>query len=332
MSGSTANDQLSAYLDGELSDLESAELEEQLAADPTLRSELGALREAADFMRTHGPVQAPPGFAARVLDRVEHEPAPGRWWRWLRRPLGIPVEGLAVAVAAAVVLFIALDLGDQPEMSEGPAAAPVQAAPEGVDDQAGAEEPDAVADLEPAPDAWDTDTLRSTVSKRAPPPKAPAKTIRPATSSSSTKPTAPTQQEASGSSEAQAPTPARPPMVSVPYASYQVQTYDPQVLAKLQKLVGKLGGTILDEGGTPITTGHLEPGSRQVVRVVIPSATLAQFDDDIHGLGMLTKYPGQSDMMAMDTVPIPVTIEVMPSSIEDKALDPPPRSMGRPAN
>ncbi|MBW2253976.1 MAG: zf-HC2 domain-containing protein, partial [Deltaproteobacteria bacterium] len=106
-----ASEQLSAYLDGELTDTERAELEQQIAGDPVLREELQELEQAVDFLRTHGPVQAPLAFQSGVLQAVKHEPMPGTWWRWIRRPFGLPVEGLAVALAAALVLLIALPFG-----------------------------------------------------------------------------------------------------------------------------------------------------------------------------------------------------------------------------
>jgi anti-sigma factor RsiW len=55
MSDSTLHDQLSAYLDGELSHAEAAEIAQRLQADPALRAELEAVRGAVSLLRTHGP-------------------------------------------------------------------------------------------------------------------------------------------------------------------------------------------------------------------------------------------------------------------------------------
>jgi negative regulator of sigma E activity len=104
-----ANEQLTAYLDGELDPAERAAVESALAADPALREELEALRRVSGLLRRHGPVDAPPDFVRGVLERARQEPAPRTsWWAWLRRPFGMPLEGLAVAAVAALVVVIAL--------------------------------------------------------------------------------------------------------------------------------------------------------------------------------------------------------------------------------
>lgn len=106
------NEQLSAYLDGELTDAEAAELEQQLRNDPRLRAELEDLRHVQDLLRTHGPRQAPPDFFDKVMAITEPEPLPNRVvWSWLRRPLGIPVETLAVAAAALLVVLFGVQYG-----------------------------------------------------------------------------------------------------------------------------------------------------------------------------------------------------------------------------
>ena len=108
MTQPTANEQLSAYLDGELSTPESMQLERQLERDPELRAELNSLRDAMDFTQLHGPLQAPTNLLAHVLEAVKDEPMPTSWWQWFNRPFGLPIQGIAVAAVAAVVLFIAI--------------------------------------------------------------------------------------------------------------------------------------------------------------------------------------------------------------------------------
>lgn len=104
MQEDAAIEQLSAYLDGELTETEVAELELRLARDAALRTELDALRGAVDLLRTHGPVQAPPALYGDILRAVEDEPMPGGWWAWLQRPFGLPLPTVALAgVAIAVV-------------------------------------------------------------------------------------------------------------------------------------------------------------------------------------------------------------------------------------
>jgi len=110
---SHSSENLSAYLDGELSDSEARALEAQLAQDPTLMAELNELKDVQDYIRSHGPIQAPPGFYAKVLSTVEQEPIQASWWSWLSRPFGLPVQGLAVAAVAALVLLLAIPFGAQ---------------------------------------------------------------------------------------------------------------------------------------------------------------------------------------------------------------------------
>ncbi|NCG22047.1 MAG: hypothetical protein GWP91_23780 [Rhodobacterales bacterium] len=133
-----ANDQLSAYLDGELDEAEVSEVEVALANDPDLREELAKLARVAQLLRAHGPVRAPEGFKDAVLAKVAQMPQPqaAPWWR---RPFGVPIEGMVLALAAATVLWVALpaslpptpndaDLASIPDQvdAEVAAAAPVE--------------------------------------------------------------------------------------------------------------------------------------------------------------------------------------------------------------
>jgi len=102
---------LSAFLDGELSAEEELDLQGRLLKDPTLRAELDALREVVAAVRARGVERAPLHFHAGVMQAVDSEPVNSlRGVRsWLRRPFGIPAEGLALAAVALWVLFGALD-------------------------------------------------------------------------------------------------------------------------------------------------------------------------------------------------------------------------------
>lgn len=113
MSDPTLNDNLSAYLDGELTPAEAAELAARLRTDPALQAELDALREAVELLRAHGPVQAPAHLHGAILTAVAREPAPGGVLAFLRRPLGLPIQGLAVAAVALVIIGIALSTGTE---------------------------------------------------------------------------------------------------------------------------------------------------------------------------------------------------------------------------
>lgn len=108
------DERLSALLDDELDDLERARLERALTADPALRAQLAHLREVRDRVRRHGPVRAPAGFAHRVMDAVEADPATAGRGAWWRRPFGLPLEGLAVAAIATLVLVAVLPEPEPP--------------------------------------------------------------------------------------------------------------------------------------------------------------------------------------------------------------------------
>lgn len=102
-----ARNRLSAYLDGTLSDAESVEVSEAIEADPELRREFEALQQAVELLRREGPVEAPAGFHARVMESVRDEPTPGGVVVRLRRVFTrVPVEALALAAAALVVISV----------------------------------------------------------------------------------------------------------------------------------------------------------------------------------------------------------------------------------
>jgi len=131
MSRSAPNESLSAYLDGELNEAEAAALEAELDANAELRAELDSIEGVVKLLRNHGSVSAPDDFHAKVMAAAEAEAPVVTWWAWLRRPFGIPMEGLAVAVAAAAVLFLAVPKGNNGD-ANGPDAAPGVNAPKQV--------------------------------------------------------------------------------------------------------------------------------------------------------------------------------------------------------
>jgi len=170
-----ASHKLSAYIDGDLSAAERAELERAFASDPELRDEYEQMLAAVELLRMHGPVSAPPDFHRRVMELVADEPAPSvSMWARFRSWLGsVPLESVAVAMAAVLVVVLVGQFGlnkvnETPD--EGPTDAPADevaaASPEAEDDLAPieAQEPNAAgaaADL--IQSAWDE-------AKPAPPP------------------------------------------------------------------------------------------------------------------------------------------------------------------
>ncbi len=102
-----ARNRLSAYIDGELSDAEMAEVARAIEEQPELREAYLELKAAVDLLRQHGPVQAPPDFHRGVMRRVEGLSRGRSWLERLLGPVGrYPVQGLGVAVVAAAVLLL----------------------------------------------------------------------------------------------------------------------------------------------------------------------------------------------------------------------------------
>ncbi|MFH1469501.1 MAG: sigma-E factor negative regulatory protein [Pseudomonadota bacterium] len=104
-----ARSRLSAYLDGELTDAEMAEVARALEEQPELRQAFEELKAAVDLLHRHGPVQAPARLHAAIMREVEAEPTRRPWLERLLGPLGrYPAQTLGVAVVAAVVLLVVL--------------------------------------------------------------------------------------------------------------------------------------------------------------------------------------------------------------------------------
>jgi anti-sigma factor RsiW len=109
------DERLSAYLDGELSGRERAELEPALREPETAR-QLDALRALERGLRDLPPIGPSDDFAARFRARLERERAARRepWWRALRSPGPGRVFAGAAAIAAALALAIWLQRRPQP--------------------------------------------------------------------------------------------------------------------------------------------------------------------------------------------------------------------------
>lgn len=135
----TIREQLSAYLDGELSPDQVVRLEQAVEADPGLAKELAGLQLARDAVGNLPRQRAGEDFVSRILEQAEraqladalHEEDPMARWRWLKHG----------SLAAAVLIFLILagtvtftlwrapsarhqlpggDAGDIPELSGEP--------------------------------------------------------------------------------------------------------------------------------------------------------------------------------------------------------------------
>lgn len=177
----TIREQLSAWLDGELSETERAEAAARLDADADCRAYLAELTALHEFLSEPEEIEVPSNFAAGVLDRLHKEneqktvdltkPAPRRLWK-----------GLAALAACAAVAVLAVR--SLPRMGSSGGAAPasgassaVYSAPASAEDAAGAEEygydagaaPEAPMAAMAAPDGGTAGTETNAAAKAAAP-------------------------------------------------------------------------------------------------------------------------------------------------------------------
>jgi anti-sigma factor RsiW len=101
---SAFQDDLTAYIDGELSPERAKELEAALAADPALRAMEQRLRAVVQAVEALPPPVTESSAAMRraVLNAVGEPTFRERWLRW---PVLMPVAGLAVAAAVTLVVW-----------------------------------------------------------------------------------------------------------------------------------------------------------------------------------------------------------------------------------
>lgn len=111
---------LNDYLDGELSPAQVASFEHALSKDPALQAELEGVQAALEILRAEGPLQAPVGFHERVMAQTAVEPMPQVGWMDRVRSFfrELPMETLAMAVAATIVLVLVGNLLPDPEEPE----------------------------------------------------------------------------------------------------------------------------------------------------------------------------------------------------------------------
>jgi hypothetical protein len=102
------DERLSAYLDGELDELEAVRLERDLQQNAELRSALTELRSARAWIQRDGPANAPASLFDKVMDEVQRDAHQTQRHAWWRRPFGLPAEAFAMAAVAIIVLYAAL--------------------------------------------------------------------------------------------------------------------------------------------------------------------------------------------------------------------------------
>ncbi len=342
-----ARNRLSAYIDGELSDTEMAEVARAIEEQPEVRQAYRELLDAVELLREHGPVQAPSRFHADVMRRVEELPAARGWFSWLLRPLGrYPMQGLGVAVVAAAVLLLVFrgpDFGDLSSPEPAPVTVPDverEAAAPGLEAQQedargsadDGQNPTTSADLERLPDSVQEQGVVSELGSKG--------TDKPI--SSSGRKTSPTSKEAEEAvpietllksnkgatyipewdkeqvptgTTSLAPEPASGEegagsLATSPYA-YRLTPNSPDVLRRLEALAAKLGGSVHTTSGE-VFDPYILTVERNHAQVVlhIPASRLESVEPYLTKMGgLVTVSSDQDRLFAVDAVE--VTVEVL---------------------
>jgi negative regulator of sigma E activity len=307
-----AADDLSAWLDGELDDERAAELEAELQRDPDLRAELDQLESVVRLVREAGPSQAPRGFAHRVMARIDQEEAKSTRsaWAWLRRPWGIPLEGWALGLAAALALLLLIpfhggskDESEPPTREVSPAALEMPQAPKVSAEEGAPEvipgkvtvEPKPVAKGEAAPPA----PVAGTASEEAP------------------APTTEAPPEAGSPEGTAAPIPERQAPVRL-----TVRSSDPKTKLKIVQLAARYGPQAAeDQAGVPITNAAMvsEGGA---LYVTLPQPELPGFYREMERQGWSVTNLPTGEILSGSSVTVRVDVELAaPGTAEPAQAD-----------
>jgi len=112
------NNQLSAFMDGELSEQEHELLIRQLTRDPGMLDKWGSYHLIRDAMQNHLPVHVDGGLLQRISAAMEDEPEHiqgnelSSVRQWIR-----PLAGFAVAASVAMMAVLGLQNISQPDVS-----------------------------------------------------------------------------------------------------------------------------------------------------------------------------------------------------------------------
>lgn len=119
MKGRPSDEQLSAWLDNELTVEERAELEKELEANPELRQKREELQQLSSLVKSAVPAKAPDELRGAIMRAVETEsliPAPSdEAAPRSSRSLLMAVAGIAVALVVAVIM---MNSGDGDEIAD----------------------------------------------------------------------------------------------------------------------------------------------------------------------------------------------------------------------
>ncbi|MEN0066089.1 MAG: hypothetical protein AAGA48_28365 [Myxococcota bacterium] len=342
---------VSAYLDGELTDAEILAFEAELERNAALRADLDEIREVSEWLAAEGPTEAPMGFANRVLARIEEEhPAPSPWWTWLRRPFGMPLEGVVVALSAAIVLALVIPRATTPPER---GAVEERAARQSTVEQPPVPLPE---DGVPTTDATEVKVWEDgapPVTKKAAPQRRTnqkPRLERNATPKSTT--AAPAQgtgdfglvetlsrkqaieaptdaYEVPSPSDAGTPSPEAPfvkpsaaaerAVTEAHFLPVRVSSDDPEMLGRMLKLAARFGGA-MDARGEEISDPVLRSRSREIY-VSVRQEELPDFERQLGGLGYQVGFVEEAKLLAGERVVVQLQLIYDASPAEQPGSD-----------
>ncbi len=311
-----AKNRLSAYLDGSLPEGEAIEVEQALAADPALRAEYEGMRRALKLLREVGPVSAPPDLHSRIMARVAVEPVvigPAAWWR--RTISRLPMEGIALA-AAALVVVIAIQWPPGASKEEPPVEAVAAITEKSKDEPAVPPAPTPPPATGPE---RDLDLGKVLPVGRTSAPKPTSTASLPSKDGEPYVPEWDQEQGTSTAKEVLAPaTPTTGPAESSGDTSvsmrtaryYSLTTEDPEILAALSQVASQTGGRLVNGDGMPATTTALtDTNYKTSVSLVVPQGQLGDATSALSRLGArAAPAPSAAPLYGADTVTLTVTV------------------------
>jgi len=233
------------------------------------------------------------------------------WWRMaVRRPLGVPLQGWGVVLAAAAVLVVVQQgatpsagiVEEGPVWREGsstdtPSAAVVR--PPGPAEANDAMRPEVV----PPQEAGDLASSASSVSKGTNDGREGA-----VPSSARERVRVPADKAQAKEPAASPPSATASPVLRAPPTGWSLRTSDPDSLREVLAVAARLGGEVTTPSGAEVRQSALDPqGVALTVR--IPSGQLAAFQSALSPLGVVRSTFDNDRLYSGDTLEVPLTIE-----------------------
>lgn len=320
-----ASNRLSAYIDGELTAAEMAEMDRALRENPPLQQEYERLLATVEYVRSAGPVQAPADFHSKILAATANEPMPGGFWRRFRGFFaGIPMETVAVAMAAVLVTIVIGQKMDSVESPEVPEVSATTGEPE-LASRSGNKVDTAVKEMaelvqrgsempvEKAPkDA--VATLGTRGGKGIDPEQVGEVLKSTATGVQDDGIAALIDEPTAGDVEKRTYIDGDLDQVLTSAMSYRLHVDDPRAVRFLAKAAAKHGG-VVSLGGKPVDSSFTfdDTTTRAQLAVQIPSNKLADFYGELGALGEVEQVSGDSSpLYSADTLVVSVDVMYAP--------------------